>query len=474
MTFNNSNLKPFFCIFCKDQNYFRVRLKVEFEEHLIHAHKVLFEVNILHATNFLDTDKKKTIVEKGKQSAKKEGVFMCTFCSDEKTFDVGQSQTFKDHLCLVHSIFHEVELLLAVHFVNDNFDEIPFLNVYPVSSEVKENYEDLNLYKSSKETLFIGQYKSETILGEEIKPKINTIGPSIGHGLRCNICTYSTKKMNVASNKVIRLHLKNVHFVCKICEYKFDNRNTLNGHYKSSHFVDDVRLKCSIDGCLKTSREADIYLHIQTAHQNMGLNSDRLKIKIRNEIKSVCNICGGTFGKQYIKQHIKDIHGNKPVLNCSQCQFSTKFAYSLKDHERGHIGMVRCDMCEESFTKQRHVRKHKILFHEGVQLLCATCDYKTWSPNNLRRHKESHNEKSIICDKCEYTGKGNYQMRAHMRIHGDPRYKCGKCDYKCYNSGNLYNHRIMKHGHTILKCDECNFSSKSKRTVKIHTERVHK
>ena len=368
MTLNNSNLKPFFCVFCKDQDNFRIRLKVEFEKHLIHAHKVLFEVSILHATTFLDTNKKKSIIEQGKQLARNEGVFMCTFCSDETAFVVGQSQTFEDHLSLEHSIFHEVELLLAVHFVNDNFEDIPFLNVYPISSAIKENEEDINLDKYSNETVFIVQCKSETILSGDIQPKISTFRQSVGSGLRCNLCPYSTKKRNVASNKVIRLHLKNVHFVCKICENQFDNRNNLNSHYKSSHYVDDVRLKCSIEGCLKTSREADIYLHIQTAHLNMRLNSKRLKIKSRNERQSFCNICGGTFVKQYINQHMRDKHGNKPVLNCSQCLFSTKYPYSLKDHERGHIGMVRCEICEESCTKQIHLRKHKILFHDGSLL----------------------------------------------------------------------------------------------------------
>ena len=317
--------------------------------------------------------------------------------------------------------------------------------------------------------------KSETIFGDEIQPTTKKIRESAKPGLKCKLCTYSTKKINVASNKVIRLHLKDVHFVCKICENKFDNKNTLYSHYKTSHYVDDVRVKCAIDGCPKTSREADIYLHIQTAHQNIGLNSDRLKIENRNERKSVCNTCGVTVITQYLNQHMRAKHIDSPLLNCSLCTFSTKLAFNLKNHENGHtVKMVTCEICKESFIKEIHLRKHKILSHEGGQLLCATCEYKSWCPKNLRRHKESHQEKTINCDKCEYIGKGKYQMRAHMNIHRGCRYKCGKCDYTSYNRGNLYNHRVMKHVDTILKCDECNFSSKSNRTVKIHIERVHK
>ena len=118
----------------------------------------------------LDTDKKKSIIEQGKQLAQNEDVFMCTFCSVDNTFVVRQSQTFKDHLCLVHSIFHKEELLLAVYFVNDMFEDIPFFNVYPVSSAIKENEKDINLDKYSKDTVFIVQCKSETMLSDEIQP----------------------------------------------------------------------------------------------------------------------------------------------------------------------------------------------------------------------------------------------------------------------------------------------------------------
>ena len=135
MTSYNSDCKPFFCVFCKDQMNFRIRLKVEFDEHIKHAHNVEFEVNIICATNFVDIGKKTSIIEQGKQLAQNEAVFMCIFCSDETTFCVGQPQKFKDHHCLVHSIFHEMELLLAVHFVNDNFDCFPLLNVYSVSKK---------------------------------------------------------------------------------------------------------------------------------------------------------------------------------------------------------------------------------------------------------------------------------------------------------------------------------------------------
>ena len=474
MLLNNSNVKPYFCVFCKDQDNFMVKFKVEFEEHLTHDHNVLFEVSMLLATNFLDTDKKKSIIDQGKQLAQNEVVFMCTFCSDETTFVVGQSQNFKDHLWLVHSIFHERDLLLAVHFVDDSFEDTTFLNVYPVNTSIKELEEDITPYKYSKEEELFVECKSEKILSDEILPPIKTTKKSVASGLRCNLCPFSTKKLNVASNKVIRLHLKNVHFVCKICENICDNENNLNSHFKSSHYVDDNRIKCSIDGCSKTSREASIYMHIQTVHQNVVFNSDRLKIEDRKLRKSVCNTCGVTVITQYLNQHTREKHEDSPLLNCAQCEFSTKLARNLKEHASRHVEMFRCKICEESFTKQIRLRKHKILFHGGGQLTCANCDYKTWCPKNLRRHKESHEEKTIYCDQCEYIGKGSYQMRSHMNIHRAPRYKCGKCDYTSYNRGNLYNHRIMKHGDTILKCDECNFSSKSKRTVKIHRERVHK
>ena len=101
-------------------------------------------------------------------------------------------------------------------------------------------------------------------------------------------------------------------------------------------------MKCSIGGCLKTSSEAFIYLHIQTAHKDVGLHSDRLKIENRKERKLVCDICGVTVIMYYINRHMREVHGNRPVLNCSQCQFSSKFEFILKDHTAGTVSPECC------------------------------------------------------------------------------------------------------------------------------------
>ena len=113
--------------------------------------------------------------------------------------------------------------------------------------------------------------------------------------------------------------------------------------------------------------------------------------------------------------------------------------------------MLKCKMCDYSFSSLHELKKHKYFAHQGGEMLsCTKCDFKAWYHTCLKNHEQSHNKKTIKCDKCDYLGAKNHQKR-----HKDPTLLCDKCDYKTYDGGNFSEHKKVTHVTVILTCEYC-------------------
>ena len=101
-----------------------------------------------------------------------------------------------------------------------------------------------------------------------------------------------------------------------------------------------------------------------------------------------------------------------------------------------------------------------------------SCDYKAPKVSVLARHKDIHNTNEMYnCDACEYKGKGKHNLKVHMKKHKEPSLSCTDCKYKTYDSANFSVHKRVKHGNIILNCEVCEFTSKSKRSLRMHKEK---
>ena len=199
-----------------------------------------------------------------------------------------------------------------------------------------------------------------------------------------NLCMFTT--LSARPMQIILRHKTKSHNVCQVCETKFKNRKVLTLHFRSIHWVGDKRVKCAIDGCTKVTNEKYMHLHVQRHHKDKVLfKCDEMGVaygesyqcnkeytsscelqkhiekghivfkprtpepKKRKEISSIpCTFCGimikESFG--YMSSHIERVHGNRPLIYCLFCKFTTTYPEYMKTHEAGHIGTIRCEICD--------------------------------------------------------------------------------------------------------------------------------
>ena len=477
----------FNCIFCKEVSCFRFRWPSKYERHLKSKHKVLFEIDILYLVNFFNKEKKKNIINEAKKSIKKGDIFQCTLCQGVNNFVVGEFEEFKTHLAIFHKISYEAGFILAISYFSEELKTLTLNgSAYPKITNKQENLSSEKKCTNLKQT----------------QDQIN---------ITCNLCMFTT--LSARPMQIILRHKTKYHNVCQVCETKFENRKVLTLHFRSIHWVGDNRVKCAIDGCKQVTNEKYMHLHVQRHHKDKILfkcdeigvmygesyhcdkeytSSSELRKHIekghivfkprtpepkkRKEISSVpCTFCGIMIKESlgYMSSHIKRVHGNRPLIYCLFCKFTTTYPKYMKTHEAGHLGTIICEICDTSYRSRPLLKKHQVIVHgDGEDFLCSLCNFKTWNPTRLRIHEKCHNEKTIKCDQCDYKGTSKDNLRIHQRRHKDPRYICDECDYKTYDTGNFHTHKTVKHGSVVLHCELCpDYSSKSARSLRKHQER---
>ena len=165
---------------------------------------------------------------------------------------------------------------------------------------------------------------------------------------------------------------------------------------------------------------------------------------------------------------------------CGSCDFETsglsqdQEEYKLIMHKRIHqSGEIICTMCPYKTEKPFSLKKHLAENHNiGNLFQCNQCDYKTGGPcskSKMKDHMATHsNEKNFQCDQCEFSGNTKANLDQHMRRHNAPKYVCDKCEYKSSDSGNFTVHKQVKHGSVVLSCEDCDYNTKSRRSLREH------
>ena len=130
--------------------------------------------------------------------------------------------------------------------------------------------------------------------------------------------------------------------------------------------------------------------------------------------------------------------------------------------------------------------------HEGTKYYCDECDYNATTKNNVRIHRESkHLGKIYYCTECSYSSNCEESVNKHRRAkHLGIFHNCIHCDYKSLWQDNVRRHvknmhigaiqlkemrvnRGVSSNKFILKCQLCNFTSKSEKDLVIHKKNSH-
>ena len=107
-----------------------------------------------------------------------------------------------------------------------------------------------------------------------------------------------------------------------------------------------------------------------------------------------------------------------PTQACTECNFTTKYKQSLKEHIQSfHVNQdsinKECLECKKTFISKRGYTQHMKAIHEkssrkrsaelqhGELHLCSECGYSTKIRSYLSKHfRAKHRKGCFICDSC--------------------------------------------------------------------------
>nr|XP_040045662.1 zinc finger protein with KRAB and SCAN domains 8-like isoform X3 [Gasterosteus aculeatus aculeatus] len=164
-------------------------------------------------------------------------------------------------------------------------------------------------------------------------------------------------------------------FLCRDCGKYFQHRNSLLGHMRRTHRVDQPY---------------------------------------------VCNTCGKRFSHESVLKAHNRVHSNEKPFSCKTCGKYFKCSYSLKAHMKVHSGErpYSCLTCGKTFTQSSNLKSH-IRTHSGEKPhSCTECGKTFTQKSNLKSHIRIHSgERPYSCITCGTTFSRTSRLKRHIRIH---------------------------------------------------------
>ena len=402
-----------------------------------------------------------------------------TNASEYNNQDIIQNTDEEEIKLRFHDMVHLTEIRNINDFENENYlinDKKVNENMSTTNTKSKIN---LNKRKNRRKPLDKSACYEETV--------------------KCIFCSFVPKNQTQLGqpHRQVRVHMHKVHFVCKICEKRFDGTKQRNIHFDRDHKISETHTKCAIDYCSFTTKWLHtMFDHVAIVHKGIRYACDEI---VKNKLgvlstkcgksfskqsnlylhkqnrhseahqmkeKKPCTICGKILIEKSVEVHMKYTHGDMPTISCTKCSYSSKYHYCLKVHEKIHMKIVECPICHvlrpssKSFNihfKSKHEQRKK---REKIWP-CSTCDFKADIPAKLVIHEQTHGPRTFKCETCNFLAKTKTNLGKHQQRHKDPKYLCHECDYKTYDSANFKCHTVVKHG-TIISVKNATFQQNLK------------
>ncbi|ETN66448.1 hypothetical protein AND_001763 [Anopheles darlingi] len=193
-----------------------------------------------------------------------------------------------------------------------------------------------------------------------------------------------------------------------------------------------------------------------------------------------CELCGEKMNCfTSLKGHYQRQHKTKGYITCCGRTFHSR--YRLLEHLSYHVGssMVRCDVCNKSFSTRSYLQVHKSRVHgreEDRPYKCNQCHQSYTSECHLKAHMVSHVR--VSCDICHKELASSLSLRVHMvNIHGNrEKLICDSCG-KEFRTRQAFDRHVNLHmGIDQTEHVQCSLCSKwlgSKRALKVHIQLTH-
>ena len=412
----------------------------------------------------------------------------CSECSmvfhDMRVFSVHQTvhglktEAYVCHLC------PEVcasELSLANHYILDHKGKVP--------SVLKCNFCD---FTSSSISI---------ITGHSIKDHDK---PSLCYS--CNQCderfersvemNKHRKNAHVKSKKLLRKSRKSQDlkpakdqdfkssagktYICEICGFSTHKVEYLWTHNRYEHDL-EKHLKCP--HCERTFPTKFLFEnHIDRFHREIG------------ETKYVCDICGERFHYQTsVKAHQREkCLFKKPVrldplgeMNCPSCHQQVivrgLYRHFKEDHanedlpKNMNLDLV-CKVCDDIFATDLELQNHLVKNHMPSlpTQMCESCNTPMAKGHNCFAFKKKNESMRFQCAMCNYSIGQKDRLQEHVKeVHEhDLPHKCDECDKRFASTRKLKQH--FRYIHMKIPCDICNKMQVNAQIYRLHKFNVHK
>ena len=205
---------------------------------------------------------------------------------------------------------------------------------------------------------------------------------------------------------------------CHICGVTYSNKSSMDKHLQEHEGGWMGKTRCP--KCHKVIQSKKIDEHMKVCEP-----------KVKETIKVVCNLCGLSVNKNYLKEHIM---------------------YQHEVQEKKFL----CDQCDAAFVNKHRLQSHMRNKHTE-KLPCPHCGVKVrrLDIHISAKHTPDHEQKH----QCQDCGKGFgelRQLKAHqMNVHLKLRpYNCRYgCDIAYNDTSNRNQHEKRQHGKLFVRYD---------------------
>jgi KRAB domain-containing zinc finger protein len=263
---------------------------------------------------------------------------------------------------------------------------------------------------------------------------------------------------------------------CPDCLMTFSVPAEMRNHLKTEHNF----IKC--EHCFTVVRTKKLARrHTRISHTDLRIRISKPSVKPKLKIKreTTCSQCEyKTNTKATLDRHLNLKHGQGKVIKCSECDYETANRDCMKSHMDIHSGVdFPCDQCDYVGAQQNRLLCHIRYKHRTLPSKCSwpNCDYKA-RKDRLKIHVSFRHEGiSHDCDKCDYKGATVHMLKAHVNQQHEEStlLKCDQCDHTSKNYGNLKKHQLHIHNTNRFSCEQCSFKTITKGILDGHIKSKH-
>uniref|UniRef100_A0A2M4ADD7 Putative mudr-1x ap n=1 Tax=Anopheles triannulatus TaxID=58253 RepID=A0A2M4ADD7_9DIPT len=191
-----------------------------------------------------------------------------------------------------------------------------------------------------------------------------------------------------------------------------------------------------------------------------------------------CQLCGETFQSEHeIKQHLQEQHMEQMTsTSCVICGKRCTNQSSLIKHSWDHSRVRRhcCPQCDKTFHHKARLKRH-MESHRNKSVKCEQCGESFPDGRSLMNHRHSHTKSSKFpCTECGKTFGSRSSQQIHIRIHtGERPYACRFCWKAFADGGTLRKHERIHTGEKPYGCSVCTKAFNQRVVLREHIRAHH-